>query len=135
MFCDMEGNLHQVLTFDADANIRAMVTELQDTKFLTQIGTEDLIAKEAKYHLNCLVRLRNRYRSYQRKNQEKEQVITNEKTNEFRVFLELTTYIEKAVESGTLFFRLADLHSLYADRLSDFGINKTVHKNRSKIEL
>jgi len=26
------------------------VTELQDTKLLTQIGTEDLIAKEAKYY-------------------------------------------------------------------------------------
>jgi len=58
MFCDMgseEGDLHQVLTFDADVNIRAMVTELQDTKLLTQIGTEDLIAKEAKYHLNVLL--------------------------------------------------------------------------------
>jgi len=35
-----------------------MVTELQDTKLLTQIGIEDLIAKEVKYHLKCLVRLR-----------------------------------------------------------------------------
>jgi len=96
------------LIFDADANIRAMVTGLQDTKLLTQIGTEDLIAKEAKYDLKCLVRLRNRYRSYQRKNQEKQRVIINEKTNEFRVFVELTTFIEKAVESGTLLF---DLHS------------------------
>ena len=138
MFCEMgseEGELHQVLTFDANANIRTMVTELQDAKLLTQIGTEDLIAQEAKYHLKCLVKLRNRYRSYQRKNQEKEQVIINEKTNECRVFVELTTYIEKAVESGTLLFRLADLHSLYVDRLSDFGINKTVNKTRLKKEL
>ena len=39
--------------------------------------------------------------------------------SESRVFVELTTYIEKAVESGTLLFRLADLHSLYVDRLGD----------------
>jgi len=138
LFCEMgskEGELHQILTFDADVNIRAMVTELQDTKLLSQIGTEDLIAKEAKYHLNCLVRIRNRYRSYQRKKQEKEQVIVNEKTIECRVFVELTTYIEKAVESGTLLFRLADLHSLYVDRLSDFSIHKSVNKTRLKTEL
>ena len=54
MFCEKgpeEGDLHQILTFDADAGIREMVTELQDTQLLAQIGTADLIAKEAKYHL------------------------------------------------------------------------------------
>ena len=112
-----------------------MVAELQDTKLLAQIGTEDLIAKEAKYHLKCLVKLRNRYRSYQRKNQELQQATINEKMDECRVFVELTTYIEKAVESGTLLFRLADLHSLYVNRLSDLGINKTVNRTRLKGDL
>ena len=88
-----EGDLHQILTFDADASIREMVTELQDTQLLAQIGTADLIAKEAKYHLKCLVKLRNRCRSYKRKNQEQEQEIINEKMNESRVFVELITYI------------------------------------------
>ena len=41
-----EGDLHQILTFDADASIREMVAELQDTQLLAQIGTADLIAKE-----------------------------------------------------------------------------------------
>ena len=70
MFCERgpeEGDLHQILTLDADANIWEMATELQDTQLLAQIGMEDLIAKEAKYHLKCLVKLRNRYRSYKRK--------------------------------------------------------------------
>ena len=51
MFCEKgleEGDLHQILTFDADANIREMLTELQDTQLLAKIGTEDLIAKEVK---------------------------------------------------------------------------------------
>ena len=43
------------MTFDADASIREMVTELQDTQLLAQIGTEDLIAKETKYHLSVCV--------------------------------------------------------------------------------
>ena len=63
-----ESSLHQVLTFDADTNIRAMVTELQDTLLLAKIiDVGDLIAREAKYHLKCLVYLRNRYRSHMRK--------------------------------------------------------------------
>ena len=56
-----EGELHQVLTFDTDTNIRTMITELQDTELLARIDGGNLIAKELKYHLNCLVNLRNRY--------------------------------------------------------------------------
>ena len=41
MFCEMESEegdpLHQVLTFDADVNIRDMVTELKDKKLLAQM--------------------------------------------------------------------------------------------------
>ena len=38
LFCEKgqeEGDLHQVSTFDADSNIRTMITELQDTCLLT----------------------------------------------------------------------------------------------------
>ena len=55
--------------------------------------------------------------------------------SESRVFVELTTYIGKAVESGTLLFRLADLHSLYVNRLGDLSIRKTVNKTRLKGDL
>ena len=138
MFCEKgleEGDLHQILMFDADANIREMFTELQDTQLLAKIGTEDLIAKEVKYHLKCLIKLRNRYRSYKRQNQVHEQEVIDERINESRVFVELTTYIEKSVEAGTLLFKLAELHSLYINRLGDFGIRKTVNKTRFKNDL
>jgi hypothetical protein len=137
IFCEKgseEGDLHQVVTFDANFNIREMITALQDTQLLARIDGGDLIAKEAKYHLKCLVSLRNRYRSHKRKfTQELE--CTNEKMNESRVFIELITYIEKAVESGTLLFRLAELHSLYVNRLSDLGIRKLVNKTWLKLSL
>ncbi len=67
MFCDKGsevGDLHQIVTFDADANIREMIVALQDTQLLAKIDGGDLIAKEVKYHLKCLVTLKNRYRSY-----------------------------------------------------------------------
>ncbi len=68
LFWHEEGDLHQILTFDADSSIRAMITELQDTLLLASllawIEGGDLIAREVKYHLKCLVNLRNRYRSF-----------------------------------------------------------------------
>ncbi len=138
LFCEKgceEAGLHQVLTFDADTNIRAMVTELQDTSLLARIvDVGDLIAREAKYHLKCLVNLRNRYRSHLRKSSHQLQGI-NEKLNESRALLELTSYIEKAVNSGTLLFPLSDIHSMYVNRLEDFGITKQINKTRLKVNL
>ena len=40
LFCDKgqeEGDLHLVSTFDADSNIRLMITELQDTELLAPL--------------------------------------------------------------------------------------------------
>ena len=49
-----------------------------------------------------------------------------------RVFVELASYTEKALDSGTLLFKLSELHSLYVTRLKDLGIVKTVNKTRLK---
>ena len=98
LFCEKgheEGELHQVSTFDADSNIRTMITELQDTQLLARIDGGDLIAKETKYHFKCLTALRNRYRSHVRKlNQEEENISMDEqRMSESRVFVELASYI------------------------------------------
>ena len=108
-----------------------MVTELEDTHLLAKISDiGDLIAKEVKYHLK--VNLRNRYRSHVGKSSQLTRD-TDEKLNESRAFVELTSYIEKAVDSGTLLFQLSDIHSMYANRLTDFGINKKTNKTRLKL--
>ena len=52
--------------------------------------------------------------------------------SESRVFVELASYIELAVDSGTLFLKLSELHSLYVTHLKDLGIVKTVNKTRLK---
>lgn len=136
-FCEKgeeEPVLHEVSTFDADKNIRDMITELNDTQLLSRIVGGDLIAMEAKYHLTCMVKLRNRYRSLTRKqNQTPED--TDEKMNESRAFVELTRYIEESVNSGTLLFKLSEIHSLYVTRLEELGIKKLVNKTRLKGHL
>ena len=55
-----------------------------------------------------------------------------ERMIESRVFVELASYVEKAVESGITLFKLSELHSLYVNRLKDFGILKAVNKTRLK---
>ena len=128
------GDLRQILTFEADKNIRTMVTELQDSVLLARITGGDLIAVEAKYHLNCLVNLRNRYRSHIRKISKEPENI-NEKMNESRTFVELTSYIEQSVDHGILLFRLAELQTLYVNRLEDLGIDKSVNRTRLKEQI
>ena len=129
-----EGDLHQVSTYDANSNIQTMITVLQETELLGRVDGGDLIAKETKYHLKCLTSLRNRYRSHVRKqSQDEEKAHTAEENmNTSRVFVELVSYIEKAVDSGTSFFKLSDIHSLYMNRLKDFGISKGFNKTRLK---
>ena len=62
-----DGDLHQVSTFETDTNIRTIITELNDSRLLVRIVGGDLIAIRAKYHLKCLIELKNRYRSHIRK--------------------------------------------------------------------
>ena len=60
---------------------------------------------------------------------------TNEKLNESRVLVELASYIEKSVDSGTLLFKLSELHQLYINRLEDLGIKKAINRTRLKNQL
>ena len=105
--------------------------------FLDELMVEISLLKEAKYHLKCLTSVRNRYRSHVRKlSQEEEEASTvEENMNRCRAFVELVGYIEKSVESGTSFFKLTEIHSLYVDCLKHFGISKEVHKTRLKKRL
>ena len=133
LFCEKaeeEHVLHEVSTFDADKSIR----EINDTQLLSRIVGGDLIAMEAKYHLTCMVKLRNRYRSLTRKLNQIPQD-TDAKMNESRAFEELTRYIAKSVNSGTLLFKLSEIHSLYVKRLEELSIKKLVNKTRLKDHL
>ena len=64
-----DRDLRQVSTLETDANISKIITELHDSKLLVRIVEGDLIAIGAKYHLKCLIELKNRYRSHQKTKQ------------------------------------------------------------------
>ena len=122
-----EGVLHEVQMFQQDTNIRNMATELSDTEILSRISCGDMIASEAKYHLSCLTKHRNRYRTFIRK-QTKTEENTDDNMSECRAFIELRRYIEECVIGGTFLLKLNELHSLYVELLKNLGIRKTILK-------
>ena len=70
--------------------MRQIATELGDTSLLANISVGDLIAIGGKYHLRCLVDLRNRHRAFTRKYNQKS-TTNEERFNESRACHELTT--------------------------------------------
>ena len=55
-------SFHHASTFGLDARVRECALQLQDQNLLAKLCTGDLIAQEAKYHIQCLVSLYNRAR-------------------------------------------------------------------------
>ena len=94
-----------------DSDLRQMATELQDTMLLARISGGDLVAIEAKYHYNCLSAYKSRYRSVQ---QAKSDSNFSDEVNIIRaqVFVELLSYIESSMETGTFIFKLADIYCI-----------------------
>lgn len=95
IFCDDEsGQLHNCSTMGLDQELRQIATELQDASLLSRISGGDLIAIEAKYHINCLVAYKNRYRSAQRACASESSNSAEENVLQARAFAEVISYIE-----------------------------------------
>jgi hypothetical protein len=127
-----EGHLHEFTTFGAEKNIRKMATQLQETELMARMEGSDLVALDAKYHLECLTSLRNRYRSLLRQQNQESSGSTQEKMMKARALVELVTHIENSVEEGTFFFKVSELHRLYENRLRDLGMDKETNRTRFK---
>ena len=74
-FCENDEELLQVSTFETDASIRTIITELNDSRLRVRIVEGDVIRIGAKYHLKCLIELTNRYRGHVRESNKDEQNI------------------------------------------------------------
>lgn len=134
IFCEdaTSHKLHAFTTFSAEQSLREMATMMQDTKLLAKMSGGDLVALEAKYHLTCLTKYRNSYRSYNRRST---QTTSEQDRVNARAFVELVSHIENAVEDGQHIFKLSDLHLLYQQRLGELGHNITVNRTRLKVKL
>ena len=115
-FCSLpSGKLHQCATMEFDSDLRKMAEDLQDTALIAKLSDGDLIAIEAKYHNKCRIAYRNRHRSFMQLQQSRDN--TEEKQLLARAFAELVCYIENSVENDECILKLAQLQSLYVERL------------------
>ena len=60
--------LHRVTTMNRDQNIRECAIQMGDTKLLAKLSEGDMGAREACYHLRCMTKFTNTYRSFAKKN-------------------------------------------------------------------
>ena len=111
-----------------------MATKLQDSTLLARISGGDLVANEAQYNIDCLVKFRNSYRAADRACA-RSKVSNDDKPLQSIVFAELVSHIESKVETGTYIFNLSDLHCMYEDRLRIAGIENTTNRFRLKLKL
>ena len=128
------------MTMELDKRLNECARNLNDGKLLARRTGGDIVAQELKYHRSCLTALYNRERAHlvtvakERKEQSREKEIYP------LVFSELLAYIveTKISTDEPVVFKLADLVSLYKQRLEQFGIGSSesdTHPTRLKEKL
>ena len=116
-------SLHHASTFGLDARVRQCL--------LAKLSVGDLIALEAKYHVQCLVSLYNRARQTKGSHEQEDSGTMNQGI----ALAELVAYIEDAHADNEVvpIFKLADLSRMYSTRLEQLGtcrVNSTNLKDR-----
>ena len=112
-------SLHHASTFGLDARVRQCALQLQDQSLLAKLSVGDLIALEAKYHVQCLVSLFNRARQTKGSHEQEDSGTINQGI----ALAELVAYIEDAHADNEVvpIFKLADLSRMYSTRLEQLG--------------
>ena len=102
--CEMSTSeqIHKFTTFNANKSVSQMATEMGDMDLLVKLSVGDLVAIEAKYHLNRLLRYRNCYRSHLRaKSDSSSSLHSTDRRAKARAFAELISHIEGCLEEDT----------------------------------
>ena len=127
------------MTMHLDKRLNECARNLNDGKLFAALSGGYVIAQKLKYHVSCLTALYNRERKHLVKEANKDDSgSASEKEAYPSVFSELLIYIieTKANMEGPIVFRLADLVSLYCQRLQQLGIvNPNVNSTRLKEKL
>ena len=141
--CEKEApasELRQAMTMKLDKRLNECAQNLNDGKLLARLSGGDAVAQELKYHSSCLAALYNKERAYLTvlENEKKCLGSLPEKDVYPLVFSEVLTYIveTKTSSDSPTIFRLADLVSLYKQRLEQLGIDAPdVNSTRLKDKL
>ncbi len=139
IFCSnlTSEELHEFTTFNIDKKtIRDMASEMWDSELLIRLaGGIDLVAAEKKYHLSCLTKYRNRYRSFVRSQSASSKSSIVVKQAKARAFAELVMHIESSLEEGIYVFKLTELHDRYENRSKKLHVDFSTNRTRLNEEL
>ena len=135
-FCDKQSNpedLRCASTLEVDQRVRDCAMVLNDNGLIAKLSAGDLIAIEAKYHVNCLVNLYNRTRAVMKESSTPSDELPVDA--EELAFAELVAYIEDTLDVDTAVLTLSDLVRFYRCKLKelevDYGkVNSTRLKER-----
>ena len=125
-------SLHEAATMYLDSRVRKCARDLQDESLLAKLSVGDMVAIDAKYHLQCLVSLYNRASalSTTRKTDE------SRKVNEGIALAELLAYIDEMRMNADVapIFKLSDLVKLYSSRLEYLGVEQHVRPHSTELK-
>ena len=132
-FCEEELNPryhHTASTMGIDTNVRKCALELQDSHLMAKLSDGDMVAIDAKYHLNCLSNLYNKHSAFINACGEEKDTMSDS-----IALAELMSYIDEtrlSDDGKAPVYKLKDLDNLYMDRLRQLGVYKTSHSTRLK---
>ena len=135
-----KSELRKAITMELDQRLNECARDLNDGKLLARLTGGDIVARELKYHRSCLTALYNRERAHIATIAKESKDQSREKEIYPLVFSELLAYIveTKLSTDGPVVFKLADLVSLYKQRLEQFGKGSSdsdIHSTRLKDKL
>ena len=121
-FCNQVSGilgLQRASTFELDGKVRESAMKLKRKDLLAKLSSGDTIAIEAKYHAMCLVALYNDVCKLEIKSKSEEEKSMSSLHG--IAFASLVSYLEEHRDSGETapVFKLADLGSLYSEKLQD----------------
>lgn len=130
--------MRKAMTMKLNERVHDCARNLNDGRLLAVLSGGDVVAQELKYHSSCLTGLYNRERDHLRNIEKQKQCHDIEPQPYPLAFSELVTYImeTKSNSEGPSIFRLADLVSLYKQRLQQLGLEAPdVNSTRLKDKL
>jgi hypothetical protein len=137
--CEKENptsELRQAMTMQLDKRLNECARNLNGGKLLAVLCGGDVVAQELKYHYSCLTALFHKERAYLLTIENRDDIeLTQEREVYPLVFSELPTYIVeiKTSSDNPVVFRLADLVSLYKQRLEQL-VMKTPDVNATRLK-
>ena len=139
ILCEKENQtseLRQAMTMQLDKRLNECARNLNDGKLLAVLSGGDVVAQELKYHYSCLTALYHKRRAYLLTIENQDDSELSQEIEVYPlVFSELLNYImeTKTSSDNPVEFRLADLVSLYKQRLEQLGM-KTPDVNYTRLK-